>query len=88
MKTSAFNDNRLFSKLKDILDLADLVKFAKFKPLPQENETTMLDAYIFINETKPVEKLQTDESSNAGDGRNSGLTDIKASITNSGEGKQ
>ncbi len=88
LKTSAFNDNRLFSKLKDILDLADLVKFAKFKPLPQENETTMLDAYIFINETKPVEKLQADESSNVEDGKNSEITDLKASLTNSEEGKQ
>jgi len=56
LKDSGFNDNRLYSKLKEILDLADLVKFAKFKPLPQENETSLLDAYIFINVTKPVEK--------------------------------
>ncbi len=93
LKASSFNDNRLFSKLKEILDLADMVKFAKFKPLPQENETNMLDAYIFINETKQLEKLQPAEadgveSSDAEDLKKSGLTDLKANITNSGEGKQ
>lgn len=61
LKESGFNDNRLYSKMKEILDLADLVKFAKFKPLPQENETSLLDAYIFINETKPVDKPLTSE---------------------------
>ena len=67
LKKSGFNDNRLFRKLKDTLLLSDLVKFAKLKPLPQDNETCILDAYIFINETKPVEKLEvekdTEESS-------------------------
>lgn len=67
LKQLGFNDNRLFKKLKDTLLLSDLVKFAKLKPLPQDNETCILDAYIFINETKPVEMLEvekdTEESS-------------------------
>ncbi len=93
LKGSGFNDNRLFSKLKEILDLADLVKFAKFKPLPQENETSMLDAYIFISETKPVEKLQPVEgkgleSPETEEGKDSGPGDKNDSIINSGEGKQ
>lgn len=92
LKGSGFNDNRLFSKLNEILDLADLVKFAKFKPLPQENETSLLDAYIFINETKPVEKPQpvegkVVESSETEDGKDSGQSDKNNRITNSGEGK-
>lgn len=61
LKQSGFNDNRLFEKLKDTLLLSDLVKFAKLKPLPQDNETCILDAYIFINETKPVEKLEVEK---------------------------
>ena len=61
LKQSGFNDNRLFKKLKDTLLLSDLVKFAKLKPLPQDNETCILDAYIFINETKPVEKLEVEK---------------------------
>ena len=54
LKKSGFNDNRLFDKLNDILTMSDLVKFARWRPLPEENETALLDAYIFINETKQV----------------------------------
>ena len=61
LKQSGFNDNRLFKKLKDTLLLSDLVKFAKLKPLPQDNETCILDAYIFIKETRPVEKLEVEK---------------------------
>lgn len=38
-----------FSKL---LILADMVKFAKEVPLPQENEISLLSAYTFVNRTK------------------------------------
>jgi len=41
--------------LKRILILADFVKFAKYKPLPEENELSIKDAYLFVDETKPVE---------------------------------
>ena len=37
-----------------MLQLADLVKFAKWQPTPDENETALLAAYQFVNETKPV----------------------------------
>jgi hypothetical protein len=53
---SGFNDNNLFEKLKEILLLADLAKFAKAKPLASENETAMLSSYIFVNETKEAWK--------------------------------
>jgi len=39
-------------KLKKLLVLADLVKFAKEQPLPNENELSLSDAYGFINGTK------------------------------------
>ena len=44
------NDN-----LKQILLLADFVKFAKLKPLPDENELSLMNAYLFVNQTKIVE---------------------------------
>ena len=57
-----FNDNNLYSKLKEVLYLADLAKFAKAKPLPNENETSLLSAYIFVNETKEAwKKIGDDE---------------------------
>lgn len=40
-------------KLRQTLTLADLVKFAKEHPLPQENEQSWIIAYDFINATKP-----------------------------------
>lgn len=42
-----------FSGLKSILSLADFVKFAKYKPLPDEDNITLTNAYFFVNETKP-----------------------------------
>ena len=41
--------------LKQILILSDFVKFAKYKPLPEENELSMRNAYLFVDDTKPVE---------------------------------
>jgi hypothetical protein len=41
-------------KLKEILVLADLVKFAKEKPLPADNELTMEKAISFVELTKEI----------------------------------
>lgn len=46
-------------KLKDILVLADLVKFAKEKPVGPENETSMAGAISFIEQTK--EQIKPDD---------------------------
>ena len=37
--------------------MADLVKFAKYKPLPDDNNLTLVDAYFFINGTK-IEEIK------------------------------
>lgn len=44
----------LFSKLSKMLQLADLVKFAKWHTTPDENEMALTTAYEFVNETKEV----------------------------------
>lgn len=54
-------DDESKSKLKQVLILADLVKFAKELPLPNENEMSMTNSYEFINGTKREET--TDEKS-------------------------
>lgn len=41
-------------KLKYLLQLADMVKFAKAQPLAHENEQSLSNAYSFIELTKPV----------------------------------
>jgi len=47
----------LFQGLRQMLQLADLVKFAKWASTPDENEKALLTAYDFVNQTtvKPQE---------------------------------
>lgn len=44
----------LYERLKKMLQLADLVKFAKWHTTPDENEQALTTAYDFVNETKLV----------------------------------
>lgn len=43
-------------QLRSILEMADFVKFAKMRPLPDDNEQVMRYAETFVEETKPEEK--------------------------------
>ncbi|MBK9798239.1 MAG: hypothetical protein IPP56_00410 [Bacteroidetes bacterium] len=38
-------------KLRQLLSLSDMVKFAKEQPLPSENEQSMEDAILFVKTT-------------------------------------
>jgi hypothetical protein len=49
-------DEESRKKLKQILILADLVKFAKEQPLPNENEMSMNNSYDFVTGTKREEE--------------------------------
>ena len=53
-------DEESKSKLKQVLVLADLVKFAKEQPLPSENEMSITIGYDFINGTKKEEAEKID----------------------------
>ena len=44
----------LFTKLSKMLQLADLVKFAKWHTTPDENEMALTTAYEFVQETRPT----------------------------------
>ena len=46
-------NNLLDEMLKELLELADLVKFAKEDPLPVDNQTHLNNAYIFVQKTYP-----------------------------------
>jgi hypothetical protein len=58
----AFQENKQliteksFADLKSILTLADLVKFAKYEPLPDDHHMTLMNAYFFVNDTKQEER--------------------------------
>jgi hypothetical protein len=53
-KQAGYNDRDLYDILRQLLNLADLVKFAKEKPLPSDNEINLDNAYVFVRNTKPV----------------------------------
>jgi hypothetical protein len=48
-------DEKSVDQLQQILSLADLVKFAKYEPQPEDNNMTLLNAYFFVNQTKKEE---------------------------------
>ena len=53
--TLSLNDGKeLYERLKKMLQLADLVKFAKWHTTPDENESALSTAYDFVNGTKIV----------------------------------
>jgi hypothetical protein len=47
------DDPLLDEMLKELLELADLVKFAKEDPLPVDNQTNLNNAYLFVQKTYP-----------------------------------
>jgi hypothetical protein len=53
-KKTGYDDRNLYDILKQLLNLADLVKFAKEKPVPSDNEVNLDNAYVFVRNTKPV----------------------------------
>jgi hypothetical protein len=52
---TGFKKDESYKTLKNVLTGADLVKFAKYKPLGGENEQNLDNAYIFVNMTKASE---------------------------------
>ena len=61
---------KTFENLKQILKLADLVKFAKYKPLPDDDNLALVNAFFFVNDTKKEEpkKPEDQEKENEEDG--------------------
>ena len=51
-----FNDKEAIKEVKEILEVADLVKFAKMRPSLNENDRNMLNAIEFVNATKNIEE--------------------------------
>ena len=53
-----FKKDESFNKLRSVLTGADLVKFAKYKPDPAENESVFSNSYDFVSVTKAVEVIE------------------------------
>jgi len=57
----------VYLSLQQILRLADLVKFAKWDATPDEHELSLMNAYLFVNQTKieevkPLEEVKAEEA--------------------------
>lgn len=53
---TGFKKGDSYNRLKSVLSFADLVKFAKYKPEPIENEESFTRSWDFVNETKRPEE--------------------------------
>ncbi|MBW8331857.1 MAG: hypothetical protein K0M40_07545 [Prolixibacteraceae bacterium] len=61
-------DGTSLDQIQHILSLADLVKFAKYAPLPDDNNLTLMNAYFFVNQTKKAEVKAPEKSVGESDG--------------------
>ena len=52
-----------------ILEISDFVKFAKVRPMPEDNERAFRDAMQFVEDTKPVEIAPEEETSEENTGK-------------------
>ena len=52
--------------IRQILNMADFVKFAKVRPLPEDNIAAFDNARKFVIETKPVEPVEGDSPEKKG----------------------
>ena len=56
IKTKAEEDSS-YQNLKQVLIIADLVKFAKYKPFMDENDLSLMNSYLFVDQTKEEELI-------------------------------
>lgn len=52
------------ARMRKILEIADFVKFAKVRPLPDDNHRALAEAIQFVEETKPVEPVPGENNNN------------------------
>jgi len=62
---TGFRKDETYDYLKSVLNGADLVKFAKYKPEPAENEVSFVNSWTFVSSTKMEQSVpDTNESGN------------------------
>jgi hypothetical protein len=55
---TGFKKDESYNKLKSVLTGADLVKFAKYKPEPAENDSSFSNSWDFVSATKVIEVVE------------------------------
>lgn len=78
IRTKAEEDS-VYNNLKQVLSVADLVKFAKYKPFIDENDLSLMNAYFFVNQTKEDDPLP-DKLEEESDDENNGSQDETLSV--------
>jgi TRAP-type uncharacterized transport system substrate-binding protein len=58
------NNDKVYKIAESFFNNADLVKFAKFQPMPSINEQMMKQAYEIVDTTKEVVKPKIEEIAN------------------------
>lgn len=66
LKSINIDDYNSIELLRKMFTTADIVKFAKGQPLPNENEVNLLNAYQFVNNTKIISAITDAEKENDG----------------------
>jgi len=74
LKDISMEDYNHIELLKKMFLTADLVKFAKGQPLPDENEVNLLDAYQFVNNTKIITSILAEDKA---DNENRELSELQ-----------
>ena len=54
-------DEKVIVTTEEFLANADMVKFAKFQPMPTVNEDMMKEAYLIVNDTKKKATVDSSE---------------------------
>lgn len=67
LRKTGFKDDELYAKLRTLLNGADLVKFAKYKPEKSENEQNFENGWDFVSLTRVNEVAETDKKSEEGE---------------------
>ena len=65
---TGFKKNELYKRLRSVLNQADLVKFAKYKPDPVENDTAFNESWEFVDATRIMHQELSEANDNINEG--------------------
>jgi len=68
---TGFKKDESYSRLRSVLNGADLVKFAKYKPEPSENEHNFNETWQFVEDTRIKDEVTQGNNLNAKEGKES-----------------
>lgn len=72
--------------IRQILDMADFVKFAKVRPLPADNVAAFENAYKFVIDTRPVATVEGESADGHSSDKGEGKADVVADKSQIKEG--